>query len=143
MYTVSGGCHCGNIRVELDLTQEPEQYRPRACDCSFCRKHGAAYVSDPKGTLRIGVRDAHEVARYRQGSGQAELLLCRRCGVLAGAVLNRDGHLYAAVNARAIDAQVDFGTEQTVSPQSLSGEEKVKRWQVLWFSNVSIDASGV
>jgi hypothetical protein len=143
MDTVSGGCHCGNILMELTLTRAPDSYRPRACDCSFCRKHGAAYVSDPHGSLHIGVRDEHEVARYRQGSGQAQLLLCRRCGVLVAAVLDHDGRLYAAVNARAIDAAVLFGAEQSVSPQSLSGEDKVKRWQGIWFSNVSCSAARV
>jgi hypothetical protein len=143
MDTMRGGCHCGNIVLELTLTRSSHSYQPRACDCSFCRKHGAAYVSDPQGALRIGVREAGETRRYRQGSGQAELLLCRSCGVLVGALLNHAGRLYAAVNARVLDAAEGFGAEQSVSPRLLSGDEKVKRWQAIWFSNVSIDAPRV
>jgi hypothetical protein len=143
MDTVSGGCHCGNILVELTLTRAPDSYQPRACDCSFCRKHGAAYVSDPHGSLHIAVRDEREAGRYRQGSEQAELLLCRRCGVLIGALFSGGGQLYAAVNSKVVEPGVRFGQEQTVSPQSLSGEDKVKRWQGIWFSNVSYGATRV
>jgi len=141
METVSGGCHCGNIRVQAQLTRTAAAYHPRACDCSFCRKHGAAWLSDPQGTLHIALRDERDVSRYRQGSGTAELLLCRRCGVLVAALLSEDAGRYAAVNSCALEGGVPFGAPQAVSPQSLSGGEKVKRWQTLWFSNVSIDSA--
>jgi hypothetical protein len=140
MHRVSGGCHCGNIVVELELTQPPASYRPRACDCEFCRKHGAAYVSDPAGALRIRVKDPGQTGRYRQGSGTAELLLCRHCGVLVAPLYSHAGRLHAAVNAQVIDIATHFGASQPVSPRTLSAGEKVQRWQDLWFSNVSIDA---
>jgi hypothetical protein len=132
-----GGCHCGSIRVELDLTRSPESYHPRACDCDFCRKHAAAWVSDPKGSLRI--RSA-QAAIYRQGSGQAELLLCGNCGVLVAALYRSGERLYAAVNVRAIEGGAGFGSEQPVSPQSLSGPQKAQRWCDLWFPKVDIAA---
>ena len=138
MHTATGGCHCGNIRVELEMTRPPEAYNPRTCDCDFCSKHGAAYVSDPKGALRIRLKEEGQTSRYRQGSGQAELLLCRNCGVLASALFNEDGRLYAAVNARVVERAAQFGTPQAVSPKTLSAGEKVRRWQDIWFPNVSI-----
>jgi len=141
METVAGGCHCGNIRVQARLTRPPPAYQPRACECSFCRKHGAAWLSDPQGALHIGLRDERDVARYRQGSGAAELVLCRRCGVLVAAVLSADERRYAAVNSQALEAVAQFGAPQTVSPQSLSGEEKLKRWQTLWFSDVTVECA--
>jgi len=141
MDTVSGGCHCGNILVEVELTRAPETYQPRACDCSFCRKHAAAYVSDPLGALRILVRSESESGRYRQGSGQAELLLCRSCGVLIGPLFREGGRLFAAVNSKVIDPPARFGAEQSVSPQHLSGGEKAQRWQNIWFAHVSLGTS--
>ena len=36
----SGGCHCGNIKVGLDLSRAPDQMPLRSCSCSFCRAHG-------------------------------------------------------------------------------------------------------
>jgi hypothetical protein len=32
-----GGCHCGNLRLSLRLSQPPEDTPLRACGCSFCR----------------------------------------------------------------------------------------------------------
>jgi hypothetical protein len=138
MHSVAGGCHCGNIRVELQLPREPGAYAPRACDCDFCRKHGAAYVSDPYAALTLWIRNERDTGRYRQGSGQAEMLLCRECGVLVGALHRADGRLYGVVNATAIDGGRRFGSEQPVSPQTLSAEDKLKRWREIWCSNVSI-----
>ena len=37
MSTHEGGCHCGNLRLTLRLTQTPDQVRLRACGCSVCR----------------------------------------------------------------------------------------------------------
>jgi hypothetical protein len=138
MHAMSGGCHCGNIRVELQLPNPPGAYSPRACDCSFCRKHGAAYVSDPNGSLLVRVRDAQDRGSYRQGSGQAEFVLCRNCGVLVAVLLRNEGRVHGAVNANSLADTDAFGTAQPVSPQKLSPTAKVQRWQDVWFSNILI-----
>lgn len=140
MQTLRGGCHCGNIRMELQLTRAPATYRPRACDCSFCRRHGAAYISDPLGTLRLSIRDERAATRYAQGSGQAELLLCSTCGVLVSPLFNDGGRLYAAVNVNAVENADAFGAPQSVSPQTLSAGDKAQRWRELWFSDVAVGA---
>jgi hypothetical protein len=137
-HKVAGGCHCGNIAVRLHLARSPDDYRPRSCDCDFCRKHGACYLSDPQGALSIQVRHGSECGRYRQGSGAAEFLVCRNCGVLVVALYRGEQQLYATVNARALDAGASFGAEQPVSPQKLSQSEKIKRWQALWFSDIEL-----
>ena len=138
MSKISGGCHCGNILVDLELVRAPDSYHPRACDCDFCRKHNAAYVSDPQGSLALRINDERLSGRYRQGSGQAEFLFCGNCGVLVTVLYRNDGRLFAAVNAKAVAGGKVFGAEQCVSPKSLSAGEKVKRWQEVWFSSVSI-----
>jgi len=138
MFKVSGGCHCGNMLVDLELARAPDTYHPRACDCDFCRQHGAAYVSDPQGSVTIHIKNQQLSGRYHQGSGQAEFLFCGNCGVLVGVLYRHDGRLFAAVNAKAVNGGQDFGAEQCVSPKSLSASEKVKRWQEVWFSSVSI-----
>jgi hypothetical protein len=138
MQTLSGGCHCGNIRIELDLTRAAGTYNPRACDCDFCRKHQAAYVSDPQGSLRLIIRDEREATRYAQGSGQAELLLCKNCGVLVSPLFSDGGRLYGAVNANAVDGAAAFGARQPVSPQTLSAGDRTKRWKDLWFADVTV-----
>jgi hypothetical protein len=134
---LAGRCHCGNIRVTVDLTRAPDTYAPRACDCEFCRRHGAAWVSDPQGSLSIQIRNEGDTGRYAQGAGIAEMLLCRNCGVLVGA-LWREQRLYGVVNARVLDERAAFADPQPVSPRTLSADAKRSRWQSLWFANVTL-----
>ena len=135
MHQVSGRCHCGNITVQVAMTESPETYRPRACDCEFCRKHGAAYLSDPNGSLRIHVIEPQLMSRYRQGSGAAEMLVCRRCGVLIGALYADASRQLGAINVRVLDTTA-WGSPESVSPKTLTENAKVDRWRQLWFRDV-------
>lgn len=134
----TGSCHCGNISVVMHLAGNPGAYAPRACDCDFCRKHAAAYLSDPQGKLAITVRDADRAGHYRQGSGSAEFLLCTRCGVLIGVCYAEAGRRYAAVNVRILDEPGLFAAETPVSPRLLAVNDKIARWKAAWFADVSI-----
>jgi hypothetical protein len=134
---LGGSCHCGNIAVSVELTRAPGSYHPRACDCDFCRKHGAAWVSDPRGSLLIEPREERDVGRYTQGAGIAEMILCRTCGVLIAA-LWQEQRLYGVVNASVLDARDAFAAAQAVAPKELPPDEKRKRWQSLWFSEVTL-----
>lgn len=138
LHTTSGACHCGNIFVDLALANPPGSYRPRACDCDFCRKHGAAYVSDPSGGVLIGIKDPRELVKYRQGSRSADFLLCRSCGVLVAILYENDERLYATINARAVAATTHFGAEQLVSPKKMLAADEAERWQNRWFTNVKL-----
>jgi hypothetical protein len=137
MPLLTGGCHCGNITVSIELSSTPGTYHPRACDCDFCRKHGAAWVSDPQGSLAIRICEERAAARYAQGAGIAEMLLCRRCGVLVAA-LWAEPRLYGVVNTGALDARSEFAQTQAVSPKELSSEAKMSRWRSIWFARVSL-----
>jgi hypothetical protein len=138
MHSVAGACHCGNILLDLQLANEPASYRPRACDCAFCRKHSAAYISDARGSLRVRINDPRHSGTYRQGNELAEMLLCTRCGVLMGALYRVDGQVYGTVNVRVIEGAESFGVEKAASPQKLSGDEKISRWKELWFCGVEL-----
>ena len=132
-----GGCHCGNIAVSVELTSAPPSCQPRACDCRFCRKHGAVWLSDPLGSLAIHIADAGDVSRYRQGAEIAEMLLCRRCGVLVAALWQGQAP-YGVVNVSVLDAREAFPPAQPVSPRQLSPEAKARRWQSIWFPRVRL-----
>ncbi len=133
-----GGCHCGNIALEMEITGKPDSYNPRACDCDFCRKHAASYVSDPHGKLVILVKNEANLGKYRQGSEIASCLICKICGVLVGVCYEEHGHLYATVNSKAIGNGADFGEETIVSPKTLNDQEKIQRWKNVWFADVGI-----
>jgi hypothetical protein len=138
MHSLSGGCYCGNVLLDLQLRNEPGSYQPRVCDCTFCRKHGAAYISDAQGSLRIRIKDQGRSGTYRQGSELAEMLLCTQCGVLVGALYRAEGRIYATVNVRAVEGAESFGAQQPVSPKKLSPDAKISRWKDMWFSSVEL-----
>ena len=67
--------------------------------CGFCLAHGARNTSDPAGRVRIAVADGDLLERYRFGLKTADFLVCRRCGVYIGALLEDEGRGWFTVNA--------------------------------------------
>ena len=127
-----GGCHCGRVRWTLAATWSPGSVAPRACDCDFCQRHGAAWVSDHRGALQVRAWEG-ALVRYTQGSGQAQFLLCGRCGVLVAVVAHDEaGRLVGAANRNAFDAREAFAPAVTASPQQLAPGAKLARWTQLW-----------
>ena len=140
--TLHGRCHCGRIRVEFSTCQAAATISPRACDCSFCQKHGAAYVSDPAGKLRLTLTSRSAVRSYRQGSEVAEFQLCAECGVLVAVTFEHGGRVYGAVNATCLDGSAALGAAVSASPQLLSSEAKVARWLQAWVPDVQWVVTG-
>lgn len=138
----TGQCYCGNITLELNLPNSISTYTPRECDCSFCQKHGAAWLSDPHGKLLITINHPENLLRFHQGSRQAEFLICQSCGVLAAVCYSENTTNYTAINYRALQNKNQPGNPVTVSPQKLSAEEKTSRWKEVWFSNTKILTNG-
>ncbi len=138
----TGGCDCGNISVNMELTVDPASYQPRACDCSFCRKHGAAYVTDANGKVAFSVKHKSELGKHRNGSELADFLICKRCGVLIGGLYQDGPERYATINVNALDDNEGFAQPVPVSPKTLSPEQKTSRWRELWFSDVTINEAG-
>ena len=136
-----GGCRCAALAIEATLTQLASAYTPRACDCSFCRERGAAWLSDSNGKLRLVQRDDADAVHSRQGSGQADFIACAHCGTLMMVACEMDGRLYAAVNAHVFPG-AQFAPEQPASPQHLSPEAKRERWRQLWFAEVCVETTG-
>jgi hypothetical protein len=104
----AGGCHCGNLRLRLRLTRSPAEYATRSCSCSFCRAHATRTTSDPDGEVEIQADDWSRVERYRFGSGTAEFLLCRTCGVYIGAVCETAHGLRAVTNVNSLTDRAAF-----------------------------------
>lgn len=135
---LEGGCHCGAITLVLSSGAVPGTIAPRACDCSFCRAHGAAWISDAAARLVVHAHRPDRLRRYRQGSEAAQFLLCGECGVLVAVVFEEGDQRYAAVNARCLDARDAFAPAVTASPQRLTPGEKTARWRQLWIRDVRV-----
>jgi hypothetical protein len=131
----AGGCHCGALRWTLETRHPLDGFTPRACDCDFCTRHRAAWVSDAQGALRIR-GSAEHLRRYRQGSAQADFLFCNGCGVLVAVVCPTDDGLRGAVNRNSFDERRLLGAEVVASPQQLAPDAKLARWSQLWTPTV-------
>ena len=114
------------------------EFNPRKCDCDYCRKHGCMYVSDPRGSVDINIKNIDDLNKYRQGSNLADLYVCKRCGVSPLLTFESEGNLYAALNAPCFDSFPELGDAVAVSPKKLNAEEKINRWCSLWIPEVRI-----
>lgn len=96
---VTGGCHCGAVRFEA-LVREA---RPEVldCNCSICAKTGFLHLIVPHEDFELlSGRDA--LTSYRFGSGTAEHLFCKHCGIKS--FYQPRSHPEAwSVNLRALD----------------------------------------
>jgi CheY-like chemotaxis protein len=128
-----GGCHCGNLRVVLRLTQAPEEAMLRACGCTFCRAHGTRTTSDPLGSVEVWAEDWSLVEPYRFGSGTAEYLVCRRCGVYIGAFCETEAGTRAVVNTNCLDDRGRFtSTPALVDYDGESVPDRLTRRAANW-----------
>lgn len=135
---LQGGCHCEALKVTFTTQSPPADIKPRICDCTFCVKHAAAYISDPDGSLAIQAIDEESLGRYQQGTDLTDFLVCTACGVLVGVIADLEGMLLGAVNARCLDDWKSFGQGTVVSPRLLSTDEKINRWKSVWVQDVQI-----
>jgi hypothetical protein len=129
----TGGCHCGNLKLEFESVLPPAALPLRACQCTFCRRQGALSTSDPDGELRLTVAEPAQLLRYRFGLGVTDFLICRRCGVYVMASSEIDGGRYAVVNANALECREALTGR--ILPMEYGAEDqaaRLKRRKLLW-----------
>ena len=140
---ISGSCHCGNIKFALAWEPEPTEIPARACDCSFCAKHGGLWTSCPTGGLEVTVRDPSLVSKYAFGTRTAEFHVCSRCGIVPVVTSLIQGRLYAVVSVNAFEdvppsllrrAAASFGEE--------SEDGRLARRTRNWIANVRFVGTG-
>jgi len=134
-----GGCHCGNIKIIFESQIDPRQIKVRACQCSFCRKHGTRAVSDPEGLLTIQIADQDQLGRYIFAYRTAEYLVCRTCGVYVAAVTVGTDEPRAIAQLNAIAEDENFGIAVAVDYSHESRTDRVQRRSEVWMP-VSIEA---
>lgn len=78
MMIVEGGCHCRDVRFRCELPDPP--VAALSCNCSICSATGFLHVIVRHGDFELlSGRDA--LTSYRFGTGSAEHLFCKRCGI--------------------------------------------------------------
>jgi hypothetical protein len=131
-YAFEGACHCGAIGFTFCASQPPESWAVRACQCSFCRAHGARTTSDPDGSVTFCISDASQLHRYQFGARSADFFLCRNCGVYLAAMLSSSAGQFATLNVNTIQAPIQLPGATVVSYEGQSVEQKTARRERLW-----------
>jgi hypothetical protein len=128
------------VRATAGISHSPLPWSrivARACDCSFCTKHGGVWMSSPSGALQVLVQHSGLVTRYAFGTKTAEFHVCARCGVVPVVTSRIDGNLYAVVSVNAFDG-VDPSLLKRASA-SFEGEgegSRLERRKRNWIPNV-------
>jgi hypothetical protein len=128
-----GNCHCGALGFSFRTALPVGQWNVRACQCRFCRAHGALTTSDPAGRLTFQVSEAESLQRYRFGLRTADFLLCKRCGVYIGAQIETARGAFGIINILALTpipeelppaAAADYGSESSAERM----DRREKKW---------------
>ncbi len=134
---ITGSCHCANIRFTLTWEPDPSEIPARACTCTFCVKHGGVWTACPGGALKVVVKDASRVSRYRFGTKTAEFHVCSQCGVVPVATSRIDGRLYAVVSVNAFEGLAASLLRHTSATFDGEGEgDRLERRARNWIGNV-------
>lgn len=120
-----GGCHCGDLSWTLHSDLAAAALPARACQCAFCRCHGALSTSDPAGHLRFQAAAGAQVLRYRFATRSADFLICRRCGVYVGALMDEGGAWFAIANLNTLEGREALAP--TPQPMDYAGEGEATR----------------
>ena len=78
MIEVSGGCHCGAVRFAASLPEPPVSALD--CNCSICGMSGVLHVMVAHEDFEL-ISGREALTAYRFGTGAAEHLFCRTCGI--------------------------------------------------------------
>lgn len=108
MINVKGGCHCGVVRFSVELPPAPVPALD--CNCSICRRSGFLHVMVPHDAFSLEEGE-EALTSYRFGTGTAEHLFCRRCGVKSF-YQPRSHPDHWSVNARCLDEAVKLNVEK-------------------------------
>jgi hypothetical protein len=131
-----GGCHCGALGFSFQTALPVAKWSVRACQCRFCRAHGALTTSDPDGRLIFHVRDRELLSHYRFNLKTADFLACKRCGVYMGAQIETAHGAFGIINTRTmtpvpdglpVAALGDYSAESS----NERGARREKRWTPL------------
>ena len=90
---ITGGCHCGKVRIEanLDLSQGSGR-----CNCSICAMTGFRHLIVPHEA---------DLSSYEWGGKISKRMFCRHCGVhvFGRGYLEEVGGDFCSVNVAALD----------------------------------------
>ena len=130
--TFEGRCHCGAIGFVFRASQSPDKWTVRACQCTFCRGHGARTVTDPKGSITFQISEPSMLKRYRFGTRSSDFLICRDCGVYVAAVITSSKGQFATLNINTIRVPLEVPQAVPVSYDQENAGQRLSRREQRW-----------
>lgn len=101
---VAGGCHCGAVRFQAAIADPPVPALD--CNCSVCRMTGFLHIIVPHERFDL-TSGGEALSTYRFGTGKAEHLFCRHCGIKS--FYQPRSHPEAwSINANCLDEPVEL-----------------------------------
>jgi len=76
LVTISGSCHCGAIRFEIDSTFS----ELTTCDCSICRRKNALMAKVHESSFRL-LAGEDNLSSYQFHTLTATHYFCKTCGI--------------------------------------------------------------
>ena len=128
-----GSCHCGAIAVEIRTSSAEKIMQPRACQCSFCRRHGARTIADPQARATITAPDSNAITRYKFARKTADFLICATCGTYIAALIQDGNAARSTINVNGLG--IDALRTREPQPVSYDGEtvdERIARRKQRW-----------
>ncbi len=138
--SLSGGCHCGDIRYELGWPESPVFLPARRCSCSYCTRFGGNWTSHPDARLWVRIKADAAVSQYRFGSKTAKFLFCSSCGVTLLVTCELEGSVKAVLNINTLDPEQDYTLNY--SNTCFDGEstaQRLERRNRGWIGSVVFD----
>ncbi|MFQ5564007.1 MAG: GFA family protein [Parvularculaceae bacterium] len=141
----TGQCHCGKVKASFETQKTPAALGVRACQCAFCRRHGARNISDPDGETVIDAAP-EDLIRYRFALRTSDFLICRHCGVYIAAVMGEGDKIVSTLNVAGArmedflaldDAPMEYGAETT--EQRI--ERRYQKWTPTRFTDTQLAAA--
>jgi hypothetical protein len=136
--TIKGGCHCGNVTIEFHTDEDVSDFTPRTCQCTFCRKHDASWISDPDGQAQVRYANRADVSAYRFGTGTSDFIVCKKCGVLTVALCEIEGRTRAVFNIKPMLEHQFYKKPVLTNLDTDSIEERLARRARNWTGKVTI-----
>jgi hypothetical protein len=97
--TMSGGCHCGQVRYDVDVSLDGLV----TCNCSICQKRGAILAFVPESAFHL-LSGREALTDYQFNTKTIHHLFCSTCGVASFSNGRKpDGTPMVAVNVRCLD----------------------------------------
>jgi len=116
----------------LRTARTPDQWAVRACQCNFCRAHGARTTSDAEASVRFIIPDESRLNRYRFASKSADFYVCRDCGAYVASVIDSPRGRFATLNVNVIFPAIDVPAASPVTYDAETPAQKLARREQKW-----------